>query len=585
MIRRVPLYPVTLILMSLLLGAVLTTSSDHAHALSLTSLESQIYGIVNGTSAYNYDLALEKIALNHSLSNYSYRSAGSSGANATADWITEQFNGFGLETQKESFSFTNWDVLSKPALIIDIDGYSNTTEDQAAINSFQATHYSWPTPQNGSFADLVILPLPLAASRDEIGTIPINTTEWNAIEITDKILLIGREVRWDYSWEETYTNKLTAQTPKAVIYTWWYDWMSFTPPVFFSAGGRPGRAFGSYYWDLEIPVGFVNYEDGSWIRNLEESLDVSAKAKIESVIGYGPHYNVVGKLAGTRYPHKQVIVIGHYDTVMCSGFADNGAGTAGVIELARVFSEANKTGLLRPRYSILFIAVASEEIGLVGSTYYVLQHKSELSDVVAVINLDGIGSDDLYVSKTDPGIRFDLDELVFEAAEDLGINAMSSGTYQGSDDAPFKDPPWSDWLVSFFWGFAPGIADATPVSSCIAFISHPLVYREKWTIGTPGWIHTSYDNSTSTATLNWIETEDLEDHLRVAALSLARIVHLKGDIDGDGDVDIFDIVVIADAYGSKEGDPEYNPSCDLDGDGDIDIFDIVIACGHYGESW
>lgn len=62
-------------------------------------------------------------------------------------------------------------------------------------------------------------------------------------------------------------------------------------------------------------------------------------------------------------------------------------------------------------------------------------------------------------------------------------------------------------------------------------------------------------------------------------------VTLPGDVDADRDVDIFDIVMIASAYGSEEGDPDYNPLYDLDGDGDIDIFDIVAAAGHYGESW
>jgi parallel beta-helix repeat protein len=42
-------------------------------------------------------------------------------------------------------------------------------------------------------------------------------------------------------------------------------------------------------------------------------------------------------------------------------------------------------------------------------------------------------------------------------------------------------------------------------------------------MGTPGWIHTSYDNSTSTATLNWVEVEDLENHIKVAALTVMRI--------------------------------------------------------------
>ena len=62
-------------------------------------------------------------------------------------------------------------------------------------------------------------------------------------------------------------------------------------------------------------------------------------------------------------------------------------------------------------------------------------------------------------------------------------------------------------------------------------------------------------------------------------------VTIPGDVDGDMDIDIFDIVAMAGAYGSKKGDPKYVPNYDLDCDGDIDIFDIVIAASNYGKSW
>jgi len=60
---------------------------------------------------------------------------------------------------------------------------------------------------------------------------------------------------------------------------------------------------------------------------------------------------------------------------------------------------------------------------------------------------------------------------------------------------------------------------------------------------------------------------------------------LLGDVDGDSDVDIHDIIMIAESYGSKSGDPRYREPCDLDDDHDIDIFDLVVAAGNYGESW
>jgi hypothetical protein len=56
----------------------------------------------------------------------------------------------------------------------------------------------------------------------------------------------------------------------------------------------------------------------------------------------------------------------------------------------------------------------------------------------------------------------------------------------------------------------------------------------------------------------------------------------KGDFDGDGDIDIFDFVDFADAYGSETGDPNYNAIGDFNDDGHIDIFDFVDFADVYG---
>lgn len=554
----------------------------------LTPVESQIVGLVNGTRIYDYDLELERIAYNHTLSNYSFRSAGSSGANATADWIAEQFKSFGLETHNESYEFTNWNVLSKPTLITDDDGNFSTANDQTIIDSFQSLHYSWPTLQGGAFADLVVLPLPPAADIGQIGMNPINLTAWNAIDTTDKIVLVGREVRLPNSWQETFKNKLIVQPPSAVVHTWWYDWMSWLPPVYYSADGRPGRTFGPYFWDLEIPVGFVDYEDGLWIRNREVNLNVSAGTEIEAVISTGSQFNLIGKLRGSVYPDKYVIICAHRDTVMCSGFCDNGAGTAGIVELARVFSEANKTGLLDPRYTILFILFDGEELGLAGSINYVMQHKSEMADIVAVVNIDVPGSDYLDISATDPdpATGLDLDELVLKAARDLGIAAESSGEHGGSDDIPFIDPATGEWYCSFFWNLSAGIEDAHPVESSLTISSHPTFYADKWSTGTPGWMHTSYDNSTSTTSLNWVETSELENQLKVAALSIARAVApLVSDVNRDGVVDMKDIGYVARRFGIDPTSSLWDPKTDVVKDAKIDMKDIGLVARHFGEHY
>ena len=189
-------------LFSVILGVSLpATRTDLVANASLTSAENEVLALVNGTEAYGYCKHLEDIGFSH----YAFRSAGSSGANATADWIAEQFMSFGLETEKEAFGFTNWDLLSKPTLTIDDDGNLLTTSDQTAIQSFQCEHYSWPADL---LADLVVLPLPPATQPSEMGNTPIGTL-WDGIDTTDKVVLVGREVRIINEWHATFVNKLS----------------------------------------------------------------------------------------------------------------------------------------------------------------------------------------------------------------------------------------------------------------------------------------------------------------------------------------------------------------------------------------
>jgi len=495
-------------------------SVSSLRAASVSASEQQVFTLVNGTETYGYDLELEDISMSH----LAFRAAGSLGANETANWIKQKFDSFGLNASLEPFQFYSWTLLSKPSLLIDEDRNYSTETDQTSLCSFQSEHYSWPAPAGGIFADLVILPLPPCSSRDRIGVNPINVAEWNAVNTTGKIVLVGREIRWDHNWQETYVNKLTAQPPAAVVYTWWYSWMNFTPPLHSSGGGRPFSqgGFNPYYWDLKIPVGFVNYEEGLLIRQKEEATNVSAYLSLKSVISCGTHYNVAGKITGNENPEKLVLISAHYDTVMCNGFCDNGAGTAGIIELAKVFAEATNKGLYKPRYTLLFVAFTGEELDLVGSTNYVRAHKNDMPNIIAVINLDCIGSKNLYVTRTDPANGIDLDELVVGAARDLNISIKEEET-GGSDQETFRVPSVvNNWYYGD-WGLDLGISDAKPVTSSAMIISYPLLYSNLWDMGVAGWIHTAYDNSTSTKTMQWVQADSLENHVKVAALSIVRV--------------------------------------------------------------
>jgi hypothetical protein len=61
-------------------------------------------------------------------------------------------------------------------------------------------------------------------------------------------------------------------------------------------------------------------------------------------------------------------------------------------------------------------------------------------------------------------------------------------------------------------------------------------------------------------------------------------VKMLGDVNGDGKVDYWDLFLLARAYGSVEGDPNWNEQADFNGDGWINYMDLYVLARNYGTS-
>jgi len=60
---------------------------------------------------------------------------------------------------------------------------------------------------------------------------------------------------------------------------------------------------------------------------------------------------------------------------------------------------------------------------------------------------------------------------------------------------------------------------------------------------------------------------------------------IPGDVNDDGIVDIMDVLIVGLAFGSKPGDPNWNPIADLYPDNLIDVMDLVIVGVNFGRRW
>ncbi len=159
-------------------------------------------------------------------------------------------------------------------------------------------------------------------------------------------------------------------------------------------------------------------------------------------------HNVMGYLPGTT---AEYIVIGaHYDHLglgeqfslapsmagtVHPGADDNASGTAGVLTLARWFSTQPKQ-----KRGILFMAYAGEELGLLGSSYYVNHPLLPLDRAVAMINMDMIGrirNGKIFVGGAGTGSKLkELLETVMPKYQ-FHMDASELGGYGSSDHTSF----------------------------------------------------------------------------------------------------------------------------------------------------
>ncbi len=125
---------------------------------------------------------------------------------------------------------------------------------------------------------------------------------------------------------------------------------------------------------------------------------------------------------------QYVFISAHYDHLgtrgddIYNGADDNGSGSSTLLELANAFAQAKKAKM-GPKRSVVFMWMAGEEKGLLGSAYYVEYPLVPLKNTVADINIDMIGRVDethkghpeyVYVIGADR-LSTDLDKIVKEA--------------------------------------------------------------------------------------------------------------------------------------------------------------------------
>ncbi|MCO4852613.1 M28 family metallopeptidase [Bacillus vallismortis] len=197
--------------------------------------------------------------------------------------------------------------------------------------------------------------------------------------------------------------------------------------------------------EVGIPVVGIKKEDGEALTQQQEAtLHLKAFANQTS-------QNIIGIKKPKNIKHPDIVyVTAHYDSVPFSpGANDNGSGTSVMLEMARVLKSVPSDKEIR------FIAFGAEELGLLGSSYYV-DHLSEkeLKRSEVNFNLDMVATSwenasELYVNTLD-GQSNEIWESSRAAAENIGFDSLSLTQGGSSDHVPFHEAGIDS--ANFIWG-------------------------------------------------------------------------------------------------------------------------------------
>jgi hypothetical protein len=174
--------------------------------------------------------------------------------------------------------------------------------------------------------------------------------------------------------------------------------------------------------------------------------------------------NIIGLLEGSDpvLKNSYVIVSAHYDHLgigpavngdsIYNGVFDNAVGVAGLLEIARNFSEKHFTN----KRSLLFILTTAEESGLLGSYYYTQNPIVPLYKTIASINIDGIAAFDNFKSIIGVGTEYStlgmyLEKIAGERKliiRNIPPEFASFGAYAKSDQHSFAKAGIPSLLIS-----------------------------------------------------------------------------------------------------------------------------------------
>ncbi|RSD29091.1 M28 family peptidase [Mesobacillus subterraneus] len=434
--------------LSIALAAGLAVSTLGAQAIYAKPAESsqqvQPFNVFDNKVLNNINV--ENIYNNIEYLSRTPRVAGTEAEHKAIQYVKEQFESYGFETELQEFTFYGY--TAPHTVELKVDGYSGEIKPKSFTYGMDGT----------ASGELVYAGLGQAS-------------DFNSVDVTGKIALIQRG---SISFADKVLNA-AANGAAGVI-------------IFNNAAGDLNGTFGAPN-DAYVPAVAITQEVGqALVDKLNNGENLTGSINIEGAEGgTRTSYNVIATKAPTNKNKGKdtILAMGaHHDSVPgAPGANDDASGTAMTLELARVMKD------LPTNMEMRFITFGAEELGLIGSRYYVSQlSEEEKNRFVGYFNMDMVGSRDaghLVINTVDGNQNI------------VSQTAQASSARLNGEPTPIQMGGSSDHVAFYEGGIASG-----------SFIHRPL----------EPWYHTPED------TIDKISKEKLQDVAEIIGTAVYDIV-------------------------------------------------------------
>lgn len=188
--------------------------------------------------------------------------------------------------------------------------------------------------------------------------------------------------------------------------------------------------------------------------------------------------NVIATIDGTHSIDSFIVFCAHYDhlglmgkDVYIPGANDNATGVSILLDFAKYF---NKNKL---KYSIVFVFTSAEEIGLVGSQYFVNNPLIDLSKIKFLINMDLIGSGENGIAVVN-GENFSAEFNLLDSLNKENkymVNIKKRGPAKNSDHYPFYEKGVPSFFV-YTMGESKSYHDTTDTPENLSFFAYKNLF-------------------------------------------------------------------------------------------------------------